>query len=708
MTKYVVYDLETYPNVFTGVFAEPEVKKIHVFEISDRKDDSNRLRKYLTKLYKEKYECVCFNGEGFDYPLLHKWLRKEIKTPNEIFEYAQEIIESMKEGEKFKYVIPRTKQWLKQMDLFKINHYDNKAKATSLKMIEFNMRSENIEDLPYEVGSILTHKQIDKLIEYNRHDVMETMKFWQTKEMQESIKLRKEITEKYGIDFTNFNDGKIGKQFFQMRLEEVNPDACYRKLSNGKRMMRQTKRSVINFSDLKMDYINFETPEFKALYNWFIKQTITETKGVFSDIEEHDLGDLSKYCKLVTKKKKLKTKPLEQGDRRKELLKTLRTEELSENQRELIENEIHGEPKQEDIDKLLEEHPCGWVERTKIASGGISYNFMWRLAETINVVVNGFTLWYGTGGLHASVEGKTYRSDKDWVIIDLDYASMYPNIFISNRIYPEHLGEEFCDIYKDLYMERKKYPKGSNLNLAYKLALNSVYGCTNDKFSVFYDPQATINTTVLGQMTLSNLVEKLITQIQDLEMIQCNTDGITVYIKRSDEELLDKIVKDWDSVCGLEMEKVAYNMMAIADVNNYIAEYEGGGLKTNGRYEYRDAHIEGKGLAMHQNKSAMIIKKAAIKELTEHVPVEKTIRECRDPFDFMLRTKVPRSSRLELRYYDESGYQIDNQLQQNITRYYIANDGGKLIKVMPPLPKDPEKEREIGIDASWLVKLVTI
>ena len=47
----------------------------------------------------------------------------------------------------------------------------------------------------------------------------------------------------------------------------------------------------------------------------------------------------------------------------------------------------------------------------------------------------------------------------------------------------------------------------------------------------------------------------------------------------------------------------------------------------------------------------------------------------------MLRTKVPRSSRLVMVVDDE------DVLQQNICRYYPSKDGGKLVKIMPPLEK---------------------
>ena len=75
--------------------------------------------------------------------------------------------------------------------------------------------------------------------------------------------------------------------------------------------MQQTPRSIINVKDCLFNYYDFKRPEFIAVLEWFSKQRITETKGVFSDIEEHQLGDVAKYAALVEKRKKFKTKPSE-------------------------------------------------------------------------------------------------------------------------------------------------------------------------------------------------------------------------------------------------------------------------------------------------------------------------------------------------------------------------------------------------------------
>lgn len=684
-----IYDLETYGNVFTGVFVNEAQKKVWIFEISDRKDDTKRLRSFLKKLYKDKARMVGFNNIGFDYPILHWWLKVTKVTPvtaKEIFNFAQDIINTQRE-DKFANTIPEKKHFIQQLDLYKIHHMDNAARATSLKMIEFNARSENIEDLPFEIGRILTDSEIDTLIQYNRHDVMETLKFY--KESLGAIKMREDLGENYGMNCMNFNDTKIGKEYFVKMLEKEMKGCCY-DYSSGKRKIRQTHRKSIDISEIIFDYVKFERPEFRALLEWFKAQTVTETKGVFTDLEEHDLGELAKYSRLVTKKKKLKH-DLSDEDHAKYTAIWKDKKNSSDEDRINARKMLDGKPSQEYIDELTQERPCSWISETELKSGKFSYHWNWRIAEALNVVVDGFEYVYGVGGIHASVEGVTFESNEDFVIIDYDYRSMYPNIFISNRVHPEHLSDKFCDIYEDVYLQRKSYPKGTPENAVMKLALNGTYGATNDRFSPFYDPKAMMTITVNGQLTLSCLAEKLI-NIDGLQMIQCNTDGLTVYCKRKDEALVGQIVDDWDAVIGLEMEKVTYSKMAIANVNNYLAVYEESGkVKRNGAYQFE-------GLGWHQNQSSLVIQKAACEYITNGVPIEKTIKNNRDPYDFMLRTKVPRTSRLVT--IDEEGLEYP---EQNICRYYISDRGRKLVKIMPPLPTKDE-ERYIGIDKAWLVR----
>ena len=64
-----------------------------------------------------------------------------------------------------------------------------------------------------------------------------------------------------------------------------------------------------------------------------------------------------------------------------------------------------------------------------------------------------------------------------------------------------------------------------------------------------------------------------------------------------------------------------------------------------------------------------------------------------------MRTKVPRSSYLV----QESGE--DEEIIQNVTRYYVAKTSNTLWKWMPPLKKNPDKWRKFAIQSGWCVQV---
>lgn len=658
-----VYDIETYPNIFTFCAVYGNGKGTRVFEISDRKDEQEPLLDFLRKVKQNRHRLVGFNNIGFDYVVVHHIITKAqeakrnntplVITSEELYDKAMEVINAMRGGG-FGISVPANEIIIPQVDLYKIHHFDNKAKATSLKMLEFNMRSDNIEDLPFDVGTVLTDEQKDVLIRYNKHDVMQTLLFYQ--KSLDAIRFREALSKKYGFDCTNFNDTKIGKEYFINRLESQIPGSCY-KMVGRQRKLNQTKRDKIVVGDILFKYLSFKRPELKAIHEWFSKQVITETKGVFSDVLEKDLGDVAKYAEMVVKRKKLKT-----------------------------------EPSEEERQQMLQENPCSWIEEVELKSkkGAKSYWYCYRVAETLNVVVDGFRFDFGTGGIHGSVSSQIIESDGEYTIKDADVASMYPNIAIANRVYPLHLSAKFCDIYEAVYKERKLYPKGSPENAALKLALNGVYGDSNNQYSPFYDPQYTMTITINGQLSLCLLAERLI-EIEGCTLCQVNTDGVTVRLPRESLDKYERICCQWEKDVGLQLEYADYEKMFIRDVNSYIALYTDGKVKRKGAYEYED-------LGWHQNQSALVVQMAVEHELLGRGSAEDFILAHKNHWDFMLRTKVPRSSSLVLVM--EDGSEIK---QQNICRYYPCATGGKLVKIMPPL-EGKDEWRRLGIDTEWNVK----
>lgn len=538
------------------------------------------------------------------------------------------------EDDRFANAVKPKDVLIPQIDLYKIHHFDNKAKSCSLKMIQFNSKSDTIEDLPFPVGIDLNHSQKDTLIEYNKHDVLKTLDFY--KETLPKIQFRENLTRLYGRDFMNHNDTKIGKDYFIMRLEEVNPSACY-EMVGKRRVMKQTKRKSIVLKDCIFPYVKFQRPEFNAVLEWFKNQTITETKGVFTDILESDLGDVAKYADMKVKRKKL-----------------------------------FKEPSDDYIKKLKQDKPSGYIVKEQLASGKDSWYFCWKVAETLNVIVDGFKYDFGVGGIHGSVNCKIVESTDSVQIVDADVSSYYPNMAISNNVYPEHLGLGFCKIYKDVYEQRKTYKKGTDENATMKLALNGVYGDSNNEYCPFYDPMYTMKITINGQLSLCMLAEQLM-RVSGLEVIQCNTDGITVSCPKDQIENYNKVCTWWQKVTKLELEFNNYSKMCIRDCNNYIAVYENGNVKRKGAYEYQD-------LGHHQDQSALIIPKAAEAKLVHGKNVDEYVKSCIDKYDFMLRVKVPRSNRL----ISVDDFEVECE-EQKICRYYVSNNGVKLIKIMPAL-----------------------
>jgi hypothetical protein len=588
MSNDYVFDIETYPNVFTLAVEHAEAPLHWMFEISDLRNDSRAIIEFLQHLKNTDSRMVGFNNLGFDYPVIHTLIRMGHSDANTLYQKAMAIIHSQDDdGGRWMHQVKPSDHFVQQIDLFKIHHFDNKARATSLKMLEFNMRSDTIEDLPFPVGTILSRDQIEVLKKYNAKDVRETKAFLH--KSMDMLSFREKLNTMFpGRDWMNHNDTKIGKDYFVMKLEEAGV-SCYDFGPKG-RTPRQTKRPVIALKDAILPWITFEQPEFNRVLNWLKAQSITETKGVFNDL---------------------------------------------------------------------------------------------------TASINGFTFVFGLGGIHGSIESEVIESDDQHVIVDLDVTSYYPNLAITNGFYPAHLGKDFVGIYKFLFEQRKSYPKKSAESAMLKLALNGVYGDSNNQFSVFYDPLFTMSITLNGQLLLCLLAEGLM-HIPGLRIIQVNTDGLTVRVPRSHKMLVDLARAAWQSRTGLNLEEAIYKAMMVRDVNNYIGVFMDGSTKRKGAYEWD--------MEWHQNAGGLVIAKVAEKVLVEGAPIRKTLQEWPDIMDFMLRTKVPRSSHLGI---ERDG--VTTQLQ-NITRYYVAEGGGQLVKYMPPLAKKPGQWRKFAVESGWGVQ----
>ena len=620
-TDYV-YDIETYLDLFCADITHVASRTRYIFEVSNRVNQSPQFIQFLYRLRDEGARMFGFNNEGFDWPVCqHVMLdARGYFEPIDAHKKANAIIGARFGQERWAHNIWPRDRIVTQGDLFKIHHFDNAARSTSLKKVEINLRADKVIDLPYPPDQPTTDAQKDEIIRYMTiGDVSNTLKFYHAS--LDQIHFRDELAKKYPDmgDVLNMNDTKIGKQFFERELER-NGTPCRVKI-DGRKKPRQTIRDSVALRDVISPSVQLQHPEFQRVKSWLMEQTLlpkTDPKAMKGEIETKGVFD------------------------------------------------------------------------------------------NLSAVIDGFQYDFGTGGIHGSLHSTTVREDDEWEIWDWDVASYYPNIAISNKLFPAHLSEKFCDIYLDVYNMRKEHAKGTAENAMLKLALNGVYGDSNNKYSPFFDPQYTMSITVNGQLLLCMLAEWLTcvetvkgdwVQNHAVKMVQINTDGLTIKVKKQATEWMKEVCSYWEGRTGLELESVRYKSMHIRDVNSYLAVKHDGGIKRIGAYAYEtplnSAKFQTKERGWHQDHSMLVIRKAAEAQMVHGVPVAEFIKNHRDPFDFMKSVKVPRTSRLQ---------HGEFLTVQNNSRYYVSTTGDSLTKIMPPL-KGKTTERHIGIDTGWKVTL---
>lgn len=274
----IIYDVETYPNCFTLTALHTVTEQVYCFEISFRRSDLWLLCEFIRMCKNTNW--VGFNSLHFDYPIVHLIHQCEHAPINHehIYKKAMSIIDAPKD-DKFSHMIWESEWIVPQIDLYKIHHFDNNA--TSLKVLEFNMRMDNVEGLPFPVGTELSSDQIDKLIEYNLNDVKATHEFY--KRSQPQIELRRKLSKEFNMSMINWSDVKMGEKILVYQMEN-NGVKCFEYGGAYENKKRQTIRRSINLRDVMLPYVKFEHPEFRRIKTYLESQTITETKGIFKEL----------------------------------------------------------------------------------------------------------------------------------------------------------------------------------------------------------------------------------------------------------------------------------------------------------------------------------------------------------------------------------------------------------------------------------------
>jgi len=573
---------------------------LRVFVISRLRNDIQKLYSFLVDNVIDDEFHISFNGMAFDNQIttfimsrfavgIYDNLRGE-DIAAEVYEEAQRIISDQDFKSSWKNNV------IKGIDLYKLNHWDNPAKKSSLKWIQYSMDWYNIQEMPiHHTTSITKQEQLDIIIQYCINDVKSTAKIYELSKSQ--IALRKALTKEYDLDMFSASEPRISKMLFLHFLSE--------KTGMGKWELNQlrTRRETIKIGDIILPYIKFKHPEFNSVLDKF-KSIVLDTRNT---------------------------------------------------------------------------------------KGGFKYSITHKGVKTD----------FGLGGVHGATTPGVYEAKDGMIIMTSDVTSFYPNLAIMNKWAPAHLPrEEFSEQYQWFFEERKKIPKKDPRNYVYKIILNSTYGLSNDENSFLYDPEFTMRITVNGQLCLTMLYEMLSTEIPGSIPLMQNTDGLEMMIPAHYKDKYLEICSRWEKLTKLSLEHDQYNKLILADVNNYIAvhktklcsreEWENlrsqnphyifsqdkdcyyyNATKCKGRFEFAD-------LALHKNKSFLIIPKAIYYYFVHDVLPEHYLRDNRNIFEYCAGVKA----KGDWKFIETCvvGVERVNRELQKIVRYYVSNKGCKIVK----------------------------
>lgn len=251
---------------------------------------------------------------------------------------------------------------------------------------------------------------------------------------------------------------------------------------------------------------------------------------------------------------------------------------------------------------------------------------------------------------------------------------MYPALAINHNLAPEHLGTKFMKNFRELRDKRvrAKHEGRKAENEGLKIVLNSTIGKTLNPHLWLYDPIVNLRVTINGQLYILMLIEELV--LKGFKVISANTDGVTTIVDKDKETLYYNICRNWEIKTQFELEYAYYAKYARRDVNNYVA------IKTDGKTKGKGIFITQIDLAKGYDKP--IVSKALYEFFVNGTPIEKTIREHTDIYDFCIAKKIDNKFINELHYLKDG--QLQKDILQKSVRYYVSTNGAKLFKTEPP------------------------
>ena len=292
----LIYDIETMQELFLIGIYNPESKTYTEYEVSKDKNQLDGFMRFIDQ--HPEYYWVGYNNLRFDSQVI-EWILRNYDNWHELtaLELAAKIAQKAADiihDANYDVFPEYREEWLtlKQIDVFRVNHYDNKNRMVSLKRLEFEMDLENIEEMPiHHTKTNMTDEEIQLTKDYCKNDVMATYEFYKVTigdtdhplyKGNNQIELRQDIEEEFGIPCLNYSDSKIGDEMIKkFYCQEKN-------IQYSDLPKKGLFRTEVKVRHCIADYITFQTPKLQEFLKNISKEKLTIKDEFKESVEFYD------------------------------------------------------------------------------------------------------------------------------------------------------------------------------------------------------------------------------------------------------------------------------------------------------------------------------------------------------------------------------------------------------------------------------------
>lgn len=289
----LIYDIETLKECFLVVAYSPKTRLYKSFQVSRYTNQLDGFIHFANE-HTDHY-WVGYNNLRFDSQVV-EWIMRNHENWHELssLEVCEKIWQKAKDTiDDANYdVFPEYREdqlTLKQIDLFRVHHFDNKNRRVSLKRLEFEMDLENIEEMPiHHSKDSMSKEDVDLIVEYCINDVFATYQFYLVTvgktdhpiyQGDDKVQLRKDIEAEFGIPCLNYSDSKIGDEIIKKYYCEQ------KQIAPADLPKKGYFRKKVYLADCIAPYVQFETDQLQK----FLKYVKTIAIGMQDDFKEEIL-----------------------------------------------------------------------------------------------------------------------------------------------------------------------------------------------------------------------------------------------------------------------------------------------------------------------------------------------------------------------------------------------------------------------------------